>query len=42
VTHSLSIHDPDGNEIELYIDVPGVDWKTDPTLVAASVRPLRL
>lgn len=26
VTHSLYILDPDGNEIELYIDVPGVDW----------------
>ena len=42
VTHSLYILDPDGNEIELYIDVPGVDWRTDPTLVAAPVRPLRL
>ncbi len=30
VTHSLYILDPDGNEIELYIDVPGVDWKADP------------
>ena len=27
VTHSLYILDPDGNEIELYVDVPGVDWK---------------
>src|SRR5580704_11580355 len=26
VTHSLYITDPDGNEIELYIDVPGVSW----------------
>ena len=26
VTHSLYIEDPDGNEIELYIDVAGVDW----------------
>lgn len=42
ITHSLYIQDPDGNEIELYIDVPGVDWKTDPTLVAAPIRPLRL
>jgi catechol-2,3-dioxygenase len=42
VTHSLYILDPDGNEIELYIDVAGVDWKTDPTLVAAPIRPLRL
>jgi catechol-2,3-dioxygenase len=42
VTHSLYIKDPDGNEIELYIDVPGVGWQADPTLVAAPIRPLRL
>jgi catechol-2,3-dioxygenase len=42
VTHSLYILDPDGNEIELYIDVPGVDWRADPSLVAAPIRPLNL
>lgn len=42
ITHSLYIHDPDGNEIELYVDVPGVDWKSDPYLIAAPIRPLRL
>jgi catechol 2,3-dioxygenase len=42
VTHSLYILDPDGNEIELYIDVPGVDWAADPTLIASPVRPLQL
>jgi catechol 2,3-dioxygenase len=42
VTHSLYIADPDGNEIELYIDVPGVDWKNDPALVGAAIKPLRL
>ncbi len=42
VTHSLYILDPDGNEIELYIDVPGVDWKSDPMLIMAPVRPLAL
>lgn len=42
VTHSLYIADPDGNEIELYVDVPGVDWRNDPSLIAAPVRPLRL
>ena len=42
VTHSLYVLDPDGNEVELYIDVPGVDWHSDPTLVAAAHRPLRL
>ncbi|MHB1067602.1 MAG: VOC family protein [Candidatus Nanopelagicales bacterium] len=42
VTHSLYIADPDGNEIELYIDVPGVDWRNDPALIAAPIKPLRL
>jgi catechol 2,3-dioxygenase len=42
VTHSLYILDPDGNEIELYVDVPGVDWTSDPALVFAPIRPLAL
>lgn len=42
VTHSLYILDPDGNEVELYIDVPGVDWKSDPSLIMAPIRPLAL
>jgi len=42
VTHSLYIADPDGNEIELYIDVPGVDWRSDPHLIAAPIKPLHL
>jgi catechol-2,3-dioxygenase len=42
VTHSLYIEDPDGNEIELYVDVPDVDWRNDPSLFAAPVKPLRL
>lgn len=42
VTHSLYIADPDGNEIELYIDVPGVDWRNNPALVAAPIKPLIL
>ncbi len=42
VTHSLYILDPDGNEIELYIDVAGVDWKTDPSLIMAPIKPLAL
>jgi catechol-2,3-dioxygenase len=41
-THSLYLLDPDGNELELYIDVPGVDWKNDPTVMMAPARPLRL
>jgi catechol 2,3-dioxygenase len=42
VSHSLYIADPDGNEIELYVDVPGVDWKSNPALAAAPIKPLRL
>jgi len=42
VTHSLYIKDPDGNEIELYIDVPGVDWKNNPELIMRLVEPLEL
>lgn len=40
-THSLYIADPDGNEIELYVDVPGVDWD-DPDVMAAPTKPLHL
>lgn len=42
VSHSLYILDPDGNEIELYVDVPGVDWKRDPMAIMAPTRPLAL
>jgi catechol 2,3-dioxygenase len=42
VTHSLYVLDPDGNEIELYVDVPGVDWTADPALVFSPIRPLAL
>jgi len=42
VTHSLYIEDPDGNEIELYIDVQPARWKEDPAAVFAEIRPLRL
>jgi catechol-2,3-dioxygenase len=41
MTHSLYIADPDGNEIELYIDVPGVRWD-DPAVLASPIRPLHL
>ena len=40
VTHSLYILDPDGNEIELYIDVPGVRW--DAASLMSMPKPLNL
>ena len=42
VTHSAYIADPDGNEIELYIDVQPEVWRDDPLAVLAQVKPLRL
>jgi catechol-2,3-dioxygenase len=42
VTHSLYIEDPDGNELELYIDVQPERWRDDPALVMAPTRPLRI
>lgn len=42
VTHSLYLADPDGNEIELYIDVQPERWRDDPTVVVAPTKPLRL
>ena len=40
VTHSLYLLDPDGNEIELYVDVPGVAWDADALMSAP--KPLNL
>jgi catechol-2,3-dioxygenase len=42
VTHSLYIEDPDGNEIELYIDVQPEVWRDDPAAVLAPIKPLVL
>lgn len=42
ITHSLYLLDPDGNEVELYVDVPGVDWRHDAMLMASAPRPLSL
>jgi len=42
VTHSLYITDPDGNEIELYIDVQPEVWREDPRAVLAPIKALRL
>jgi catechol 2,3-dioxygenase len=42
ITHSLCIEDPDGNEIELYIDVQPEVWRDDPSVVFSPIKPLRL
>jgi catechol 2,3-dioxygenase len=42
ISRSLYLHDPDGNEVELYVDNPAVDWRTDDAWAAAPVKPLHL
>ena len=42
VSQSLYLHDPDGNEIELFIDDPNVDWRHDDSWMEAPVKPLLL
>lgn len=42
VTHSLYIQDPDGNEIELYIDVQPEIWRDDPSAIMAPPKALAL
>jgi catechol-2,3-dioxygenase len=42
VTHSLYVQDPDGNELELYIDVQPERWRDDPSLVLAPTKPLHV
>ena len=41
-TQSIYLHDPDGNEVELYVDVSGIDWKKDPKAVLAPIKSLNL
>lgn len=42
VTHSLYLADPDGNEIELYIDVQPELWREDPSAMLSPTRALQL
>ena len=42
VSQSLYLHDPDGNEVELYVDDPAVDWQRSKEWLEEPVRPLVL
>jgi len=42
VSHSLYLRDPDGNEVELYVDVPDYDWNTRREWIDQPVRQLDL
>lgn len=40
VCHSIYIRDPDGHEIEIFVDMPDTHWRADPSLRAREMRPL--
>ena len=42
VSQSLYLRDPDGNEVELFVDNPTFDWKSDTTWMETPVKPLVL
>jgi catechol 2,3-dioxygenase len=42
VSQSLYLHDPDGIEIELYVDADESVWKNNPAAVLAPIKPLHL
>ena len=42
VSQSLYLHDPDGNEVELYVDAGEAIWKNNPAAVLSPIKPLRL
>lgn len=41
-THSIYLRDPDGNRVEIYIDVQPEAWRTDPAMIGAGAKPLVL
>ena len=42
VSQSLYVQDPDGNEVELYVDADDAIWKNNPEAVVSPIKPLRL
>jgi catechol 2,3-dioxygenase len=42
VSQSLYMTDPEGNEVELYVDADPAIWEKDPEAVLSPTKPLRL
>lgn len=42
VSQSLYLQDPDGNEVEVYVDADPAIWKHNPAAVISPIKPLRL
>lgn len=42
VSQSLYVADPDGNEVEIYVDADPALWEKNPGAVLSPIKPLRL
>ncbi|MBK9308629.1 MAG: VOC family protein [Nitrospira sp.] len=42
VSQSLYLRDPDGNEVEIYVDADESIWKNNPAAVLSPIKPLPL
>ena len=42
VSQSLYLRDPDGNEVEIYVDADDSIWRNNPTAVVSPIKALRL
>ena len=42
VSQSLYLRDPDGNEVELYVDADASIWQSTPSAVLSPIKPLLL
>ena len=42
VSQSIYLRDPDGNEVELFVDDPSFDWESDTSWMVVLVKPLLL
>ena len=42
VSQSLYLRDPDGNEVELYVDADESLWRNNPAAVLSPIKPLHL
>jgi catechol 2,3-dioxygenase len=42
ISQSIYLKDPDGNDVELYVDDPAVDWRSDSGWMNEPVKSLDL
>tara|TARA_B100000315_G_scaffold260903_1_gene327100 strand:+ start:10512 stop:10961 length:450 start_codon:yes stop_codon:yes gene_type:complete len=42
VSQSIYVEDPDGNEVELYVDADPEIWGKNPEAVVSSIKPLKI